>query len=315
MATIHIARNGQPLGVFSEDQMREEIRNGRIIATDLAWSEGMADWRPLGEMAAQWNLEMPLPPPVPSPNPGFSESVTSQMYDGNEPAWERREEIGFFSAIFQTIRGVLISPRTTFANMRQTGGFAAPFFYSWMIALITQIVGIPYALSSSDANPVLLGLHKYFPGSMFNLTTIAGPILLSPLLCAVSLFAFGGFIHLSLMLVGGAKTPFETTFRINAYANGSIAACYLLINAGTSLSSLWISPTHVSNFVALPALGLFIWLLICIVIGLQQCNRIEGWRAVIAAVLPLFFCCCLVFVLAVIATVTFAEHLPGIHYP
>ncbi|MEY4482725.1 MAG: hypothetical protein RL693_177 [Verrucomicrobiota bacterium] len=44
---IHIGRNGQPLGTFSEEQVRDGIALGNLLGTDLAWHEGMDDWKPL----------------------------------------------------------------------------------------------------------------------------------------------------------------------------------------------------------------------------------------------------------------------------
>lgn len=44
---IHIGRNGQPLGIFNEEQVRDGIARGSFLGTDLAWQEGMDDWKPL----------------------------------------------------------------------------------------------------------------------------------------------------------------------------------------------------------------------------------------------------------------------------
>ncbi|CAN5803546.1 hypothetical protein BH11VER1_BH11VER1_02820 [soil metagenome] len=46
----HIARNGQQLGIFSENQIRENLNDGVSQKTDLAWCEGMTDWRSLEEL-------------------------------------------------------------------------------------------------------------------------------------------------------------------------------------------------------------------------------------------------------------------------
>ena len=43
--------------------------------------------------------------------------------------WERRAEVGFFSALFETIRLVLLEPKAAFATMKQTGGLGAPLFF------------------------------------------------------------------------------------------------------------------------------------------------------------------------------------------
>jgi hypothetical protein len=48
-----IARDGQQLGQFSEEEIRSGLFEGRYMPTDVAWSEGMADWKPLGEIMGQ----------------------------------------------------------------------------------------------------------------------------------------------------------------------------------------------------------------------------------------------------------------------
>ncbi len=59
----HIGRNGQPLGIFSEDQVRDGISRGTFLGTDLAWQEGMDDWKPLSSFSL-FNVPPSLPPSV-----------------------------------------------------------------------------------------------------------------------------------------------------------------------------------------------------------------------------------------------------------
>jgi hypothetical protein len=47
MATIHISRAGVTVGTFSEDEVRERLRTGRLSHTDAGWREGMTAWQPL----------------------------------------------------------------------------------------------------------------------------------------------------------------------------------------------------------------------------------------------------------------------------
>lgn len=63
----HIARNGQQLGVFSEGQVQENLSNGTFEPTDLAWQEGMTDWKPLSEVCPGGEAGV-TPPPVPAPS-------------------------------------------------------------------------------------------------------------------------------------------------------------------------------------------------------------------------------------------------------
>ena len=51
MAMIHVNRGASSLGAFQEEQVREGLRSGRFLSTDLGWREGMASWQPLSQFA------------------------------------------------------------------------------------------------------------------------------------------------------------------------------------------------------------------------------------------------------------------------
>ena len=51
MAMIHVNRGATSLGVFSEEEVREGLRTGRFVPTDIGWREGMANWQPLSQFA------------------------------------------------------------------------------------------------------------------------------------------------------------------------------------------------------------------------------------------------------------------------
>jgi uncharacterized RDD family membrane protein YckC len=55
----HIARNGQQLGVFSEQEVQSGIPAGRFLPDDLCWAEGMTDWQALSA-----RFSMPAAPPA-----------------------------------------------------------------------------------------------------------------------------------------------------------------------------------------------------------------------------------------------------------
>jgi hypothetical protein len=69
MAMISIGREGKSFGNFSEETVREGLRSGRFLATDLGWREGMATWQPLSQFA-EFTADMPagaVSPPPPTP--------------------------------------------------------------------------------------------------------------------------------------------------------------------------------------------------------------------------------------------------------
>jgi len=49
---IWVHRNGQYAGRFSESAIREKVADGSLSATDLAWDEAKAAWKPISELLA-----------------------------------------------------------------------------------------------------------------------------------------------------------------------------------------------------------------------------------------------------------------------
>lgn len=63
----HLARNGQQLGEFGEEDIRRGLDTGRFLPDDYVWAEGMQDWQPLGSV---FSLAAPAPAataPAPAP--------------------------------------------------------------------------------------------------------------------------------------------------------------------------------------------------------------------------------------------------------
>jgi len=48
-----LARDGQQMGQFTEEQIRTGLGNGTYRLTDFAWCDGMTDWKVLGELFPQ----------------------------------------------------------------------------------------------------------------------------------------------------------------------------------------------------------------------------------------------------------------------
>jgi hypothetical protein len=84
MTMVSIARDGKNFGNFSEDAVREGLRSGRFLLTDLAWREGMATWQPLSQFSEFASVQPGgTPPPTPplaptTPLPPVSGVATSR---------------------------------------------------------------------------------------------------------------------------------------------------------------------------------------------------------------------------------------------
>src|SRR2546423_339674 len=111
MATIHVNRGATSLGAFPEEQVREGIRAGRFVGSDLGWKEGMANWQPLSqftEFAQDFSAAATgaPPPQAPMPVPPMAGSTTTAVTRSGLP-WEQRHTIGFLNGFTQTVMMVL----------------------------------------------------------------------------------------------------------------------------------------------------------------------------------------------------------------
>lgn len=48
--TYHLGRGTSQLGQFTEEEIREGVASGQFQASDLAWTDGMTDWKPISDV-------------------------------------------------------------------------------------------------------------------------------------------------------------------------------------------------------------------------------------------------------------------------
>ncbi len=201
MANIQVNRGETKLGVFSEDEIREGLRGGRFLPTDLYWHEGMPTWLTLAQFPGLAGADAPL-----------------AVAQTGLP-WDRRQELGFFPAFFETFKLVLLNPTAAFTNMKPEGGMTEPLIFAVFGGSIGFVFNILFTLlmssfgMMSDRN-ALAGLMGLGIGTIFI-------IIFMPVFIAFGLFIGAAILHLCLILVGGAKRSFETTFRVLCFSAGS----------------------------------------------------------------------------------------------
>ena len=67
--TYHVARGSQQLGIFSLEDVRAKLASGEFLLSDLAWTEGMAEWQAFSSLpgaAGEAPPRLPLPPTMPA---------------------------------------------------------------------------------------------------------------------------------------------------------------------------------------------------------------------------------------------------------
>jgi hypothetical protein len=270
MAMIHVSRSGATLGIHDEEKVREGLRTGEFIGTDLGWMEGMPAWRPLSELDS---FRTPPPPVVAQPLATPAQPAASVLTaTGPRPGlpWENRDKLGWVNALLETIALVFTKPVEAFSIMKREGGFGDPILYALILGSIGAVISLGFSLTMqsvgimSGRNNGVAALFGMGVGTVFM-------FLLIPVFIVVCTFIGAAITHVCLMIVGGAKQPFETTLRVLSYASGSANVLQVIPFCGGFLAGL---------------AGL---VLNCI--GLARAHETDTWRAVVAVLLPLCVCC------------------------
>jgi len=272
MAMIFISRDRQSLGQFTEQEVADGLASGKFFPTDLAWREPMACWEPLATFAG-------LPPSVPGaaaePLPvSITEAPPAPI--GVEPAWERAEGGLSFGAMVESVKAILTKPQTVFSAMPVEGGYGKPLKFYVFVGWITGAIGIVYQLAASLINPAMfLGEQSKGASPTTIVGIFVGVAIFYPIFLALGSFVSAGFMHVGMMVVGGAKKPFEATYRAVCYANGACSIGQVVPLCGPYIYGLAS--------------------LVYTVIALKETHRTDLWRPIVAMLLMFVFCCGIIF--------------------
>ena len=162
-------------------------------------------------------------------------------------AWEGDDSI--LKGLWRTIWQVLLHPVNSFRAPALPG-------QAWALAF-GLIMGV-FGMAMQTLWSKVLGKPDMIPMSTF------WWLVLSPLIVLVTLYVNTAIINLGLLMVGGAKRGFTSTFRVMGYSQAA-AIFYLVPYLGMAVGGVW---------------GLVIF-----IGGLAGAHGISGWRVVLALVL------------------------------
>jgi hypothetical protein len=265
MAMIHINRNRENLGKFTDQEVADGLKSGRFLPTDLAWQEPMPTWQPLStftdlpEPSSEESVQIPV------------HGLPSESTENIEPAWERASGLSLGAAI-ETVRQVFSNPKTTFQNLPPTGGLGRPLFFYTLVGWISGGTAIFYQITAASINPEMF-LGEAAKGLTQGTIVAAGiaVVLFLPLFLIAGAFIWAAMVHLFLMITGASRHGFEATFRALAYSSGATSMLQLVPLCGGYLYPV----AH----------------LVYGVIALKEVHRTDLWRVVLSMVLMMLLCC------------------------
>ena len=272
MAMIHVNRGATSLGVFSEEEVREGLRTGRFAPTDIGWREGMANWQPLSQFAELAGVT-PAAPPLQAGAPTISGAAAPR----SGLPWDERRSKGLLNAFIETLQMVLLRPMDAFTAMKRDGGLGEPLLYAAIGGTFGGVFAVSYNFLLRSFSP-----FADRQGALAHLFAGMGWVfflILTPLFVVIAMFIVSAILHLCLMIVGGAKQSFETTFRVICFAEGSAGPLLVIPFCGGLICG--------------------IWKIVLYCIGLARAHETDTGRAVIAVFLPLIVCCGGLFVIGI----------------
>ncbi len=192
--------------------------------------------------------------------------------------WERRGEVGSFAGYFRTLKRELFSPDPFWRSVRPDGSLWDALSFGWITTAVYVVLASPLtwlqfhfqtrsALEAPGMEPQLRQLFELFgdPRWLFGLMGVG--LVLYPLGFIIS----AAFLHVALLIFGGAKSGFTATARVIGYSTGPMIVGWVPCLGGI------VGPVY--NLV------LEIW-------GLARIHRTDVWRPIVAYLALLFVVLC-----------------------
>ena len=177
-------------------------------------------------------------PPIAPQQPGSAGSFIGMPPGGAAGVretipWEERDTRGWLDALVENVKLCLFQPSEFFRRMPREGEMNSPLLYIVILGWIGGAAGQLWQFLFGQ----WIGPFLNQPPQSLNMTI--GLIVVMPLLAVVGLFISSGILHLGLMLVGGAKSGFESTLRVMAYAGGSVNIFQVVPILGALVAGVW----------------------------------------------------------------------------
>lgn len=156
---------------------------------------------------------------------------TNNAVASNNP-WEDRKSIGFFKALFETIKRVLFKPGEFFSLLVVKDSIKSPYLFYYIVAYTSGILSV---IVSMAIKPV--------PNPAF---TLIFSVIFMAVITSFAVFIGAGVLHLGVMMFGG-KGGYKGTLNVLAYAS-STQIFSIIPFIGGLVSGIWSIVVGVKGF-------------------------------------------------------------------
>ena len=208
---------------------------------------------------------LPPQPPVPPPLPPAAGGVPAAGVP-----WERQRELGFASALVETLRESLFHPVEFFRRLDPRGGIFPALLFAVLVSLAAGALQVIWEVVLPDtwSSGVLMPGEARRELAVGALTWFL-LLLLLPVLVPVWVVLYSAVLHGVLLVLGGPSRGYAATLRVVSYSSGPqllaiLPFCGSLIGVG--------------------------WALVLNVIGLREVHGIPTGKGVAVVLVPLLLC-------------------------
>jgi len=180
--------------------------------------------------------------------------------------WERRDELGFWPAVGQTLKAVLFSPQKMFSRMTIEGGMKEPLAFGLLTGSLGNMFGFFWQLILMSVG--VMAFSAPFFGHLGIWFILLIMVVFVPIFVLIGIYVYSAVLHLLLLIVRGAGNGFEATFRVVCFSQGVQVLGIVPLLGG------WVAG---------------IWKLTAQIIGLKEIHETSYLRVIIAFLIPVFF--------------------------
>lgn len=195
-------------------------------------------------------------------------AVTPAGGTGEIIPWERRSELGLWSAFLKTVGAALVRPHQCLGPPPPPAGIGSALLFS----VICHGIGFFFAMLWQFGSMMLTigSLGGGMMGAGEIATFVAAGLLGGPLMTLLWVFVWGLVVHVFLLMFGAASEGLTGTLRVIGYSSAAG-----LLNA-------------------IPVLGglvAVIWMIVIQCVGLAYAHRTGAGRTTAAVLAPFLLCC------------------------
>lgn len=161
-------------------------------------------------------------------NQEYKDYLEQLIIDG--PPWEKRESAGFLQTLKMTIVEFFRNPARVYAVMRRSGDMGSALQYAVLLQIMATVISLAIGAAMTGNTQIIPPWMNDFLGGGYDWGTIF--LISMPVMVILEQYFKAFFLNLALGMLGQARYPFDTVFRITAYANGTAALWMILPGIG-----------------------------------------------------------------------------------